>query len=672
MDLSIIIVNYNVRHFLENALASLKRASAGLSVEVFVVDNASDDGSVEMLRDKFPEVILIESKVNLGFARANNIALKQARGRHFLLINPDTIVQEDTLHVMLDFFKNNPTVGLAGCEILNPDGSFQLPCRRSFPTPWVAFTKIMGLSSLFPTSRLFGKYNLTYLSTDETYEVDAVSGSFMMISQETYSQVGGLDEAFFMYGEDLDWCYRVKQSSSKVFYVHATQIIHYKGESTRRSDIDEIRTFYHAMQLFVEKHFSRSPFVEVFLNIGILLRAMLAFAVRGSSVFVLAMVDLVLVDIALVLAELIYFNELFHFPDGSYPVVWTIPALIVTCSLYLSGAYTTSKYSVSRSGVAVLIGYILISALVFFAKDFAFSRAVVLISGVLTLVMVPGWRLVFRLRGGRTADGTRGSLLGRRTIVVGTGPSAQEVVKKLRGRVDGGYDLVGFVDTTRKRIGEKVAGLEIIGSIDHIGKVINERKVGEVIFSTDGLAYTDILSVIARSNTRGVNFRLVPNSLEAIIGKTRIDSLDALPLIDIEYNIRKPVHRVLKRLFDIVCTSVLLLTIYHITAIRHKMRPAMTGTLSRKILLLPQVFSGRLSLVGRLLPDGGVKEAPQAVGYDTLYLGKHGLTGIVQIHERQDLEPAEIEKFELYYAKNQSSMLDLEIVLKSILLLLKQ
>ncbi|HCV41989.1 MAG TPA: glycosyl transferase family 2 [Bacteroidetes bacterium] len=302
MDLSVIIVNYNVRQFLENALTSILRAMEDVDGEVFVVDNASDDGSVEMVKAKFPKVILIENKENLGFARANNIALKQARGKYLLLINPDTVVQEDTLQVMLEFFGDTPDAGLAGCKILNPDGTFELGAHRSFPTPWVAFTKVFGLSALFPKSKLFGKYNLTYLSHDETYEVDAVSGSFMMITREAYERVGALDETFFMYGEDLDWCYRVAQVGYKVYYVHSTKIIHFKGESTRRSSIDEIKTFYAAMQIFVEKHLSSSFIVELLLTAGIFLRAGLAFVGRAGRLLGLAFVDFVLFYVALLVA----------------------------------------------------------------------------------------------------------------------------------------------------------------------------------------------------------------------------------------------------------------------------------------------------------------------------------------------------------------------------------
>ena len=675
MDLSVIIVNYNVRQFLENALASVKRALEGLQGEIIVVDNASTDGSAEMIRSKFPDVTVIENRENVGFARANNTGLKLSRGRYFLLINPDTIVQEDTIHVMLRFFAEHPDAGLAGCKILNPDGSFQLPCRRSIPTPWVAFTKIFGLSAIFPKSRLFGRYNLTYLDPDESYPVDAVSGSFMMMSRETYEKVGGLDESFFMYGEDLDWCYRVSRAGFTVYYVHSTKIVHFKGESTKRSEIDEIKLFYEAMQLFVKKHFNRSSTVRLFLSVGIFLRGMMASLGRSGWPIILTLVDSILVDVALLLSALIYFGDFLHFARNANPVVWVVPALVVVVTMFFSGLYTTNRFSVSRAGVSVIVSYVIISALVYFAKEVAYSRAVVLISGFLNMILLPGWRLgaIALGRVGGQHQGRR-SLFGRRTVIVGTGPSGQEVLRKLRARVDGGYDVLGFISLSSKEIGDRVAGVEVIGSMDNVGKVINEKRVGEIIFSTDGISYTDILSVIARSNNRSVNFRLVPSSLEAIIGKTRIDQLDVIPLVEIEYNIHRPANRIVKRMFDIGVSGILLLLVYPcvriITAVSGRRDG---GALIRSVTLLPQVFSGRLSLVGLPLKPTDTGSGTAAAGEDpgNRYLGPRGLTGLVQINAREDVSHEEIERYELYYAKNQSLALDLEILLKSFLLLIK-
>jgi GT2 family glycosyltransferase len=671
MNLSVIIVNYNVRQFLENALTSIQRAMSGIDGEIIVVDNASTDNSADMVRKKFPDVSLITNQKNVGFARGNNVALEQASGEYLLLINPDTVVQEDTFRVMLRFFSSHPDAGLAGCKILNPDGTFQLPCRRSFPTPWVAFTKVFGLSTLLPKSRLFGKYNLTYLDPNQSYPVDAVSGSFMMIRRETYEKVGGLDESFFMYGEDLDWCYRVGEAGVLVYYVHETTIIHFKGESTKRSEFDEIKLFYEAMQLFVEKHFSTSHMLRVFLRMGIVLRAAIAFLGRSGRPLLQALVDFLLVDCAIFLSAALYLGDPLRFPLNAHPIAWIVPALIVVGTAFFAGVYTSYRYSVSRAAASVVLSYVIISAVVFFAKEFAYSRAVVIISGFLSVLFLPGWRLGVRMWGRAAVHhGSRRSLFGRRTVIVGTGPSAQEVVRKLRARVDRGYDVLGFIGKESSLIGERIEGLEVIGSMDNVGKIIDEQRVGEVVFSTDGVSYSDILAVIARSTSRAVNFRLVPGSLEAIIGKTRIDELDELPLVDIEYNIHRPANRFLKRLFDIVLSGTLLVFLYIPVRITGR-----RGRFARGILLLPAVFAGRLSFVGPPLSEtieSKVESRPGSPVPETEYLGLRGLTGLVQINRREGLGQVEIERYKLYYAKNQSLILDLEILLKSFLLSFKK
>ncbi len=661
--LSIIIVNYNVREFLHHALVSLQKAMKGIRCEIIIVDNASDDGSIEMVRRRFATVHLIANKANLGFARANNLGLKRARGKLFLLINPDTIVQEDTLRVMLKFFAENPDVGLAGCKILNPDGTFQLACRRSFPRPWVALTKMAGLSALFPRSRFFGKYNLTYLNPDETYEIDAVSGSFMMIRREAYEQVGGLDEDFFMYGEDLDWCYRIQQAGWKNYYVHSTQIIHYKGESTKRSDLNEIRTFYQAMHLFVRKHLSGSNVFAFLISSAISVSSRLAMIKAFVRPLAVAIVDVLLVNLSLLIAELIWFGSISRLPREAYPIVYSVPALVVVTSLYLAGVYTHRRMSVSRSIVATAVSFVVVSALVFFFKDYGFSRGVTIISGMLSTLFLPLWRFSLRLMGKSTSEGRR-SILGRRTLIVGTDKSAQELLRRLRSRVSDGYDVLGFVDVNRKRVGESLAGLPIVGSTDNIGKIIQDLRVSDVIFSTQTLSYADILSVIGRTRELSVSFHLVPSTLEVIIGKGSIDSLDKLPLVQITYNIKKSTNRTLKRLFDIVGSLVLLISIYPFIYFK---KSVTGGSRSKFILGLPSVLSGERSIVGP--PDASHRTEPQAKAETAaaLYLGKPGLTGLVQLQGDRRLSTEEWEQYNLYYAKNQSIALDLEILLKTLL-----
>jgi O-antigen biosynthesis protein len=658
MDVSVVIVNYNVRDFLKNALLSLKRSLEGMPAEIFVVDNASDDGSVEMMHADFPEVHLIENTTNAGFAKANNQALEQCTGRYLLLLNPDTLIQEDTVRTLIRFFEKHPDAGMAGCKILNPDGTLQLPCRRSFPTPWVAFTKVSGLSALFPKSKLFAKYNLTYLDPDGTYEVDAISGSFMMLRRSVYEAIGGLDETFFMYGEDLDWCYRVQKSGWKLYYVPETKIIHYKGESTKRSSIDEVKVFYNAMRLFVHKHHTGSFVFEAIIQLGIKLRRALAAVIRAGKPFLLMGVDMAIVALMIFLARILWKGTAFQFPHYAYPWVYLLPGGIVAIMLTGAGVYGTHRLSLSRSLTGVVLGFILISSLTSLVKDFAFSRGIMVISGMLCTVLVPGWRLLLRLLGFGGIS-SRKTLFGRRTLVVGIETSGQEVVKKLRTRIGDGYSVVGFIDVNYQRVGTKLLDVEILGSIDNIGKIIDDYRITEVIFSTDAISYSTILSIIANNSSHSVNFRLVPTTMEVIIGKASIDQLDDLPFVDIDYNIRRLGNRFAKRCCDVVLVTLLLICVAPFV---YFLRILLKGALPSAAAFFadaPGILSGRHSIVGREVP------AHHENANGGIFLGKPGTTGIVQIQPNQHLTRDEKERFELYYAKNQSLLLDIEIMMKA-------
>jgi len=271
-DISIIIVNYNVKDFLEQCLLSIRKSIKNLSVETFVVDNNSTDGSIEYLKPLFSEVKFIQTGKNLGFGRANNIAIKKSNGKYILILNPDTILSEDTLEKMYSYMNSHPEVGIAGCKVLNGDGSFQLASRRSFPTPWVSFSKLFGLQKLFPKSKFFARYNLTFLSEDETYYIDAVIGAFMFCESKLIKKLNGFDEAYFMYGEDLDLCRQVQLAGKQIAYYHETTIIHFKGESTRRSSVNELKYFYESMDIFAKKYFSNSKIFLFLLRVAIKFR----------------------------------------------------------------------------------------------------------------------------------------------------------------------------------------------------------------------------------------------------------------------------------------------------------------------------------------------------------------------------------------------------------------
>lgn len=652
LQLSIIIVNYNVKEFLQNLLHSIEKAAANIEKEIIVVDNASDDGSVDLLKTKFPQVKLIENKTNSGFGKANNQALKIAAGDYLLMINPDTVISEDTLEKMISFFKEHPDAGLAGCKILNPDGTLQLACRRSFPGPWTSFCKVTGLSNLFPKSKLFARYNLTYLDENQTYEVDAVSGSFMMMTKDAYSKVGGFDEQFFMYGEDLDLCYRVQKAGLKVYYVPDTQIIHYKGESTRRSALDETKVFYDAMHLFVKKHLSSSFLVEAILRSAIGFRKLFTFLGKRKLIIFSVFTDFVFFNFCLFLAEKIYMgmSDWRGFDPAAYYIIYTIPALLHILVAAFTGVYNKETLSVLRNTGAVILSFIILTSVTFFFKQYAYSRAAVIITYSLLLLISIFWRVILKLifKVGIKLEGS----LNKRTLIVGTDDQAVRIAKKLRLHKTDIHSYIGLIGKSHSEISKEIDGFKVAGSIENFNKVINDYKINEVILSSQELSYGQMMTLVSANSTNNVDFKISGSDLNYVVGKTSVSMLDDIPLIDFHYNISSPFKRFLKSVFDYLLALAVLFSIYPFIYLKLKLTNTDTD-FNKFILAVPSVLSLKTSFVG-----------PQKVDYEkSKYLGKKGLTGLWYIENGDEIE---LEKLDFYYAKNQNIWLDLEILGKSI------
>ncbi len=274
--LSIIIVNYNAGDFLKNCIESIYKETKGLSFDIWVVDNNSFDNSIKTIKNNFPDVNIIENTRNVGFAKANNMAMLNTNADYILMLNPDTLTKQNAIGKTVKFMEENSKIGISGCKVLNEDGTLQLACRRSIPTPKIAFWRLTGLSLLFPKSKAMAKYNLTYLNPNKPNEVDAVSGAFLMISKNVINEIGILDEDFFMYGEELDLCFRAKKAGWSVMYYPNAEIIHYKGECSKFNSRRATLEFYRAMYLFHKKHFAKrhSIIINSIIYTGIFLKAL--------------------------------------------------------------------------------------------------------------------------------------------------------------------------------------------------------------------------------------------------------------------------------------------------------------------------------------------------------------------------------------------------------------
>ena len=274
MQLSVIILNYNVRYFLEQCLASVQEALIGINSEIIVVDNLSSDDSCDMIKSRFPNIKLIENDSNLGFPKGNNIGVASANGDYICILNPDTVVAEDTFEKILAFAEKQVNLGIVGCKLIDGSGNFLPESKRGIPTPFVALTKIFGLYKLFPNWKLFNRYYAQHLSENKTGNVAILVGAFMIMKRDLYNEIGGFDENCFMYSDDIDLSYMALKSGKSNFYFHETSVIHYKGESTVKDGL-YMKRFREAMQFFYNKHYKNSVEFVFLIEFGILFFAMI-------------------------------------------------------------------------------------------------------------------------------------------------------------------------------------------------------------------------------------------------------------------------------------------------------------------------------------------------------------------------------------------------------------
>ena len=563
LRISIIIVNYNVRDFLEQALDSVKRALKDINSEIIVVDNNSVDTSIQMLEKRFPDVEVISNKENIGFSCGNNIALKKACGEFIVLLNPDTLVQENTFSVLLNFFDNTPDASAATCKIINPDGSFSVDCRHSIPTPSTAFWKITGFSRLFPKSKIFGKYNLTYLNENEINVVDAISGSFMMIRKSMVDKVGLLDETFFMYCEDIDYCYRINQLGGKIYYIPETQIIHYKGESTKVNNIDYVITFNKSLYQFYKKHYTKKYIYPMkwLILLGVTLRGSLIYLKNILSKFYPLLLDSILINIILFLTFYFRFefNSVFRLEDfySQYIVINIITTFTyIVCALFYD---LIAKGIFFREKVfkVLITTFLFVAALTAFFKQFAFSRLVVLISAIISTVFMVGWRILFnKFASNKTVLGK--DFLGKKALIVGTDPESKKLLGKLNQRLESDLNIAGVVSHSEDEIGKDLSGFTVVTSLQKLEEYIRIKKIDVIIFSTHNISYEIILKTMTNLQDSQIEFKMVPGHLEFMIGKSNIEKLDTMPLVDIQYAYGKIFNRAVKRIVDFILSSFFL------------------------------------------------------------------------------------------------------------------
>ncbi len=592
MKLSVIIVNYNVEHFLEQCLQSVLVATQNIDAEVWVVDNASVDGSVKMVQEKFPSVKLIASPDNLGFSKGNNLAIKQSSGEYVLLLNPDTVVEQDTFFKCIAFMDSHADAGGLGVYMVDGKGNFLPESKRSLPTPDVAFFKIFGLSALFPKSKLFGKYHLGFLDKNKTNEVDVLSGAYMWLRKSVLDKVGLLDEDFFMYGEDIDLSYRITLGGFKNYYFPDARIIHYKGESTKKGSVNYVIVFYKAMIQFAQKHFSgqNAAAVSFLINIAVYLRAGLAILFRFIRLSYQPVLDFWMLYIggylitkyweAEIRTGIHYLPEIFIFGLPAYIIVWLT-------SVFLSGGYdkpvnlTKIVRGLLVGTGAILIIYALLN------EEYRFSRAIILLTSLWAIFSFLLSRTLLSLA--KFRDYEIASSVKKRVVVAGS-PEEAFRVEQLIGKSSNFIEFVGRVSPELNQ--HLLTSRFMEGYLGHIGQleqIIEIYKIKELVFCGKDFPAATIIGLMSELSAKNIEFKIAPPETEFIIGSNSIDTAGDLYVVDIN-SVTRPENKRKKRILDLAFCVVFLPAVPVLLFSKFKMSALLSGWIS--------VLSGQKSWVG--------------------------------------------------------------------------
>jgi len=553
-DLGIVIVNFNVRHFLVQCLQSIKNSEIrDLKVDIWVVDNASLDGSAGLIHKDFPEVRLIVNDKNLGFSAANNQALRKIDAKYVLLLNPDTVLEEDTLAQCFDFMEDHQQAGAIGVRMIDGNGKFLPESKRQVPNIWNSFCKLSYLSELFPRSKWFSGYNLGYLPENETNEIEILCGAFMFIRSEVLVKTGLLDEAFFMYGEDIDLSYRIIKSGYKIFYFPQTSIIHYKGESTKKGSLNYVRTFYGAMHIYVNKHFGHgeaSAFSR-FISLGITLRAFLSGAGRLFQSWVIPVIDILIIWILMSNIKYIwadfYFRDSSHYKTTNIDLLLFVYVLIWVFLLWLMGHYDKkeNKYGIitgiGAGTVFILITYALLP------EQMRTSRALILIGSIVTLCVVSLTKALFSLRRNKSRmDSTEKNL-----ALVANKENAKKLLQIIL-KSDTKLENIHFISPTSLNDDPYYSS-----SIDKLPALVKVLKINEIIYSSEDVSMKEIIRSMTSMESE-VSFRIGGDDSLSIIGSNNKNRQGELYSLDINYKLSDNQIRRYKRLTDVALVFLLL------------------------------------------------------------------------------------------------------------------
>jgi len=554
MKISIVIVNYNVKYFLDQCISSIYKSEGDFDIEIIVVDNDSSDNSVQHIEQKFPKVIVEQNVENVGFSKANNQGVRKASGEFILVLNPDTLMSADTLKKCLGFYQqqskqiSNP-IGIIGVKMYDGSGLFLQESKRGFPTPFVSFSKIFGLGKLFPTSKLLNRYYLGHLDADETHAVPILTGAFMFMKKNVFLDVNGFDEDYFMYGEDIDISYRVEQAGYENYYLSTTKIIHYKGESTRKLSFDYLKRFYEAMIIFAKKHLSGTQvFAYSFaITAAIYLNAILSFLLSFIKRIRIPVRDAIISAIIFIgtaaVWERLYFNDTEYFSNlftfRNVPIYISILLFIYL----LGGKYHRRFHSwqwikiLSFGILALVVCYGLLP------DHFRFSRAVLVIGSILAAIDI----FYVDYFGAKPKHAPH---VKTRTAIVGAEQHSDSLLALLDKR--GNTELIGFINDELQK------NSSLLGSLNSVESIVRFHLIDELIFDQQRVATADMMRVMTNLD-HDCQYKIYTAQSETVVGSYSKELQGQIETFNIEYAITTPYSKFIKRFIDVLFSILAIL-----------------------------------------------------------------------------------------------------------------
>ena len=637
MKLSVIIVSYNVKFFLEQCLRSCIKATQNLEAEIIVVDNNSVDESTEMVKEKFPNISLIHNQKNVGFSKANNQAILKTKGELVLLLNPDTLVEEDAFEKAISFMSEEKEVGAVGVQMVDGKGKFLDESKRGIPNFQTSLFKFLGLHKFFSNSKTLNNYYLGNLDKDKRHEVEVLVGAFMLIRKSVLDEVGLLDEQFFMYWEDTDLCMRIAEKGYKNYYLGDIKIIHYKGESNKRHTLSFTIGFNKSMIAFVKKHFSKHPLFLPSIKVATLVKALIVLVRDFFKTFLLPIIDF----------STMYFGMLFltHYWGENfapYPFAGTftnlvLPSYIVVwiISLFFSGAYD-KPFRINRVARGIIFGLLVIATFSNFINVIRFSRVIIIVGGILVFSLFVILRFFYRILSHQDVDIAEKRVMNLLLLSEKTEfQRAGEIIANSKHNTQ----LIGYLNQK----GENGA----LGSFSEINEIIKKHKIDEVVFASFDIRFKDIIKWLISLSGTSLNFKILPENSHFLIGSNSRETLGDYYSPDSNWELSKTANKRNKRVLDFILSFLFLI-----------FSPILMWFSNSPTLFLKNMI-------------GILRAEKTFVGFNEKYEShfpniRKGILFPTSYLKRENLDSKEVRNINMRYAKDYSARNDLYIIFKCI------